>query len=372
MSSFNTVAQVSDRARALVKDSIVIDSLYAATYERAFLERAETGGLTAMLNTPSYWPETFRQTLLKLLYVWQFVDKNADRCILVDSVADIRRAKAEGKTAVILGSQQADCLENDLATISYLSRMGLKSIQLTYTMGNQIGRGCGEPEDARLTAFGRKVVQELNTFGILIDLSHVGRLTTLDAIDRSDAPCAITHSLCRAKAGHSRAKSDEEILALAKRGGVIGIMAEGPQYKKLDANGKGLQPLVSDYVDHVEHVIQLTGGVDNVGIGTDITEFITAENWKPFAGQYAWYDYPATPIDVKGMEHAGEAYLNVTEELLHRNYKDDDIKKIIGGNWLRVFDAAWKKKPATESLVKLDPYTHDQYHYPPYYPQPGY
>lgn len=372
MALFVTEADVSEHARDLVRRSTVIDSLYAASYEESLFDRCERGGLTAFLNTPSYWPENFRQTLLKLLYVYQFAGANADRCILVDTVADIRRAKAEGKTAIILGSQQADCLENDLALVAILSRLGIKSLQLTYTHGNAIGRGCGEAEDAGLSDFGRQVVRELNTFGILIDLSHVGKMTTLEAIELSDAPCAVTHAVCEALAPHMRAKSDEEIKALAARGGVIGILAEGPQYLKRDTDGRGLQPLIEDYCDHIEHVVQLTGSADNVGIGTDITEFISEENWKPFAHHYDWYEYPEIGIDVKGVEHAGEAYLNIADELLRRNYSDDDVMKILGENFLRVYEAAWRKRPITESLVKLDMSTHWRYHYPPYYPQPGY
>lgn len=152
----------------------------------------------------------------------------------------------------------------------------------------------------------------------------------------------------------------------------MGILAEGPQYLKRDASGAGLQPVISDYCDHIDHIVQLVGSADNVGIGTDITEFISEENWRPFASSYSWYAYPEIGIDVQGVEHAGEAYLNIAEELVRRDYSDEDIVKILGGNFLRLYAAAWTRKPISESLVTLDMKSHWRYHYPPYYPQPGY
>ena len=153
------------------------------------------------------------------------IQRYDDILIPVKTAADILQAKQEGKVGVILGWQNASPIENHLSRFDLFHTLGVRIIQITYNERNLLGNGCYERRDEGLTNFGIDAIKEMNRLGILIDLSHVGDHTTLEAIELSEKPVAITHANARAFVNHVRNKTDEALLLLVEKGGVIGANA---------------------------------------------------------------------------------------------------------------------------------------------------
>ena len=215
----------------------------------------------------------------------------------------------------------------------------MRIIQLTYNERNLLGNGCYERSDGGLSNFGVDAVREMNRLGILIDLSHVGDQTTLDAIEVSEKPVAITHANARALFDHPRNKTDEALQALVEKGGVVGANAFPPFLNN------GFDSTLEDYIDALDDLVERVG-IDHVGIGTDYTQNQPKEffDWL-FAQQGTKYQerplgYPDPLLHPKGME-SPEKFSNIASELLKRGYREADVVKIIGGNWLRLFQEVW-------------------------------
>ena len=266
-----------------------------------------------------------------------------DKVIIATQSADIERAKAEGKLAVIMSTQGAFCFEQDLRYISLLNRLGLKIVQLTYNQQCHIGSGAFEGNDTGLTRFGQQCIYEMNRVGMLIDLSHVGRRTSLDAIATSSDPVIFSHSSCYDVAKHTRNANDEQIKALAAKGGVICLCPHSVMCNE----DQSTWPTVDRYIDHIAHVADLVG-IDYIGIGTD--------RWKRPTLDYLmgrvefertcpnWFGkFDGNQKHVQGFNYFDE-WDNLVDHMLARGFGQADIEKVLGGNLMRVFRQVWDKK----------------------------
>jgi membrane dipeptidase len=189
---------------------------------------------------------------------------HADLISPVRIVTDIHRAKAEGKTGIILGFQNISALEDQVGYIPLFKELGVGVMQITYNTQNLVGSGCYERHHGGLSGFGYEVVAEMNRVGILCDLSHVGAVTSRDGILASKRPTAYTPILPAALKAHPRNKSNEEIRFIVEHGGFVGVTMF-PLFL-----ARGNNSTVEDYVASIDHVIRIAGE-DNVGIGTDFT-----------------------------------------------------------------------------------------------------
>jgi len=255
------------------------------------------------------------------------------------AASDIERAKRENLKAGIVTCQETLGFGKDLSLLELFCGFGLRVVQLSYNNHNLIGAGCMEPNDAGLSVFGTKFVGKLNELGIVVDTGHCGRQTTLDACRVSEKPVIASHTGAARVFGHKRAKSDEEILAIAATGGVVGIFAM-PWFIAPDPENT----TVEHYLDHIEYVIRLAG-IDHVGIGTDWpmpqTKWIAKafkELMAPSLG-FAPGDGPSVEF-VRGLMDY-RSMVNVARGLVARGYSDGDITRVLGGNWLRVFREVW-------------------------------
>lgn len=249
---------------------------------------------------------------------------------------DIRSAKREGRKAGIVSAQETEGLGNNLELLDALYSFGLRVLQLTYNKQNLIAAGCAEPSNGGVSRFGEAFIARLNTLGILVDTGHCGKQTTLDACRLSSKPVIASHTAVEALYPHMRCKSDEEMLAIAGTGGVIGIFAmpwfvhEDPRHTTLD-----------HVLDHLDYAVRLVG-VDHVGIGTDwpmsdlVWSLVYFKEHIAHRIGFAKGDGPSTET-VIGLETYSR-FGNFTRGLVARGYSDADIAKIIGGNWLRVFE----------------------------------
>ena len=249
--------------------------------------------------------------------VHQLVDENPDDLLLVLNPADLRQLRGTRKTGVFIGIEGGYAIENDLRLLRSFYRNGVRLMTLTHWTHTDWADASGDPEPTYwgLTEFGEKVVREMNQLGMIIDVSHSHDETFWDVIRLTDAPIVASHSCARALSDHHRNMSDEMLKALAKNGGVIGINFY-PEFLDVGTD-ENPTPLVDvkTVVDHIDHVVKVTGKTDFVGLGSD-------------------FDGIGSPPE--GLENVG--YMaNITEELVKRGYEDVDIKKILGGNFLRVF-----------------------------------
>jgi len=340
---------VSDRAADLHERATVVNGLVgsmsapktaAAGFTLPGVMRA--GGVTAV-NLTVTLSDGFATTCTTIAHLLNAIDAQAG-VRLVRTVEDIGAAKDEGGAGIIVGFQNSDAFEGNLALVDVLARLGLRICQLTYQRRNLAADGSGEPADAGLSLYGRALVEALNRNGVLIDLSHTASRSTREAIELSSAPVAVTHACLRRFNDVPRNKSDDEIRALAERGGVFGMNAIA---RLLSPTGGQEGATIGQFVDQIDYLVDLVG-VDHVGLGLDISEGLTPELFMErrrgfltdFPELKLGGDFPYDHYYVFGLQSMASMRL-ITETLVDRGYADDDVLKILGGNFVRLFGEVW-------------------------------
>lgn len=334
-------------ARAVVinglSGSMALPRSQDATFDLPRLMR--DGGVTATNLTVSVH-DGFAQTCTSLSHLLQAVDRQAGAGVrVIRTAADIRAAKEAGQAGIIIGFQNSDPFEGHLPYVDLFHRLGLRICQLTYQRRNLAGDGTGEPANAGLSLYGRELVGELNRLGILIDLSHTGTAGCLEAVELSTAPVAVTHSCLKSFNDVSRNTDEEVARAVARRNGVFGVNAIA---RLLSPTGRQQGATIEQYGDLVDYLVDLLG-VDHVGIGLDVNEGLTpelfAERQKGFLSDFPELrmggDFPFEHYYVFGLTSISKMRV-ITAELVRRNYSDEDVIKILGGNFLRLFEQVWK------------------------------
>ena len=319
----------------------MIDGLNVSNWNSPTVYQSlHNGGISAINATIAIF-EKYEEAMdgiarwLRILSEWE------DVLVPINTTEEILTAKSNGKTGVIFGWQNASPIENDLDRLDVFYQLGVRIIQLTYNERNLLGNGCWERTDDGLSNFGIDAVREMNRLGILIDLSHVGDRTTLDAIERSDQPVACTHANARAFVDHVRNKTTEALRLLTEKGGVVGANAFPPFLRN------GFQSTLSDYVDAIDDLVERVG-IDHVGIGTDYTQDQPSEffdlimSYQGTRFNNRRLEYPDTIVHPEGIE-TPDTFSNVAKELLQRGYGQEDITKILGGNWLRLLREVWRE-----------------------------
>ncbi|NTB97201.1 membrane dipeptidase [Agrobacterium tumefaciens] len=327
-------------AAKLHNEAIVIDGLQTCQWSRSIFEDMRAGGLTAVNVSSVIW-ENFREGIGYVSEWKRFLRENDDLIRPVRTVADIHAAKAENRTGIIIGWQNTSPLEDKLDYVEIFKDLGVGIMQLTYNTQNYSGAGYLEENDSGLTGFGREVLAEMNRVGVLCDLSHVGDKTTADVIARSQAPVCISHVLPRALRDVKRNKPDELFKACAEKGGIIGISLFAPGL------AAGNDATVEDYLDAMAYVIDLVGE-DHVGIGTDFSQERPRPGpWQLWANRdkgtaRTLTEFATVKISKpKGIERIGEVP-NITARMLARGWSETLVLKLLGQNWLRVLDTAWR------------------------------
>jgi membrane dipeptidase len=377
------VPAVSAKARAIQDSAIVIDT-HADTPQRFLdegfdigstdpndighisLDKARRGNLGAEFFSIWVDPETNQGHFAKHTFdlidsVYEQAARHPDRMMMAFSVADIERAHKEHKLAALMGIEGGHSIENDMHLLRDYYRLGVRYMTLSWSNTNEWADSSGDIDDAKvqhhngLTDFGKQVVLEMNRLGMMIDISHVADKTFWDTIATTKAPVIASHSSARALVDAPRNMTDDMLRAVAKNGGVVQVnfysgfvdqnyrnamhaqdkdqAAAIKQYvDSLTTQGKPInyieidrmtrewmakipRPPFKSLIDHIDHIAKVAG-VDHVGLGSD------------FDGVSG-----ATP---QGIDSAADLP-RITQALLDRGYSADDIKKILGGNLLRVF-----------------------------------
>jgi membrane dipeptidase len=343
-----TPTKYSKRALKVIERTLVIDMLgvlkldfeptaFASPASEEAIAQFRSSGITAFHNSIGTGGPLAQEETLEFLAAWQgYVGRNSQLFTLVGSVADLERAKADRRVAVIMGIQNSEHFH--VATdVKRFHQLGQRCSQLTYNSQNYLGTGGTDRVDGGVTDFGVEIIKAMNEVGMLIDASHCGDRTTLDAIEISAKPIAITHSNCRALNNHPRLKTDEAITKLAARGGVMGITGVRNFVRDREPT------TVEHVVDHIDHVVKLAG-IEHVGIGTDsdlngyddMPEDQRKKLMAMYKSSYAFRD----KLDTDGFDHPQKIY-DLTEALIRRGYSDDNISAVLGGNFRRLLGATW-------------------------------
>src|SRR5258708_7724588 len=332
----------------LVQRSLIIDMLgplkldfrpeaYALPLTDAEAAMFRVSGITAFHNSVGVGGPSAYDDALQFIAAWSgFAGRNSEVFSLVGRAEDIDHAKAKQKIAVIMGLQNADEFREP-KDVKAFYELGLRCAQLTYNTQNLIGSGSTERVDGGISDYGVEIIKAMNEVGMLIDVSHSGDRTTLDAIELSPKPIAFTHSNCRALNNHPRLKTDEAIRKLAAKGGVMAITGVRMFVKDKDPT------TVEDIVDHIDHVVKLAG-IEHVGIGTD-SDLMGYDHMPPdqykqlkagYKSSYAFRD----KIDTDGFNHPRKMF-DLTAALVRRGYNDSNIQAVLGGNFRRLLGSTW-------------------------------
>ena len=320
---------------ALHADAIIIDGVNPLVPTRERLVRMRDAGVTAANVTLAIHEN--QTEAARAIAAWERVLLEHDDVVRpILAVEDIRAAKREHRLGIIYGFQNVTPFEDEAGFVALFEQLGVRIVQPAYMTQNLIGAGCFEPEDGGLSAFGRDVVHELNAHGVAIDLSHCGKRTTLDVIDTSSKPVLFTHANPSRLVDNPRNKSDEELEALAAKGGVVGAVAFRSFLAPLTR-----EATLDDLLDHIDYLVELLGP-DHVALATDFTEGREEGFLDRAFGRNAPLGVtPAWPwLGPSGFETVDE-YPNVTQGLVGRGYDDETVRKILGENLMRVFETAW-------------------------------
>jgi membrane dipeptidase len=275
------------------------------------------------------------------------VDRYPNDFALALTADDIEAIHKQGKIAALMGIEGGHAIEDSLRLLRDYFALGVRYMTLTHTNTNNWADSSGDQDDPKvthhngLTDFGKQVVREMNRLGMMVDISHVSDKTFWDALEVSSAPIFASHSSAKSISNMFRNMSDDMIVAMAKKGGVIQINCiceflsqtsydfsknlfaqvstlSGPDFQKRIIESQKMVPkaTLDDLVDHIDHVVKIAG-IGAVGIGSDFAD---------------WYCTP------KGLEDVSK-FPNLTRKLLERGYSAEDIRKIYGGNVLRVMRA---------------------------------
>lgn len=316
-------------------DLIVFDGLIISNWGNEVFRAMRQGGLTAANCTCSVW-DNFRDTMLNIGQWNRMFSDYGDMITKAVSVDDIRRAKREGKTAIVLGFQNTSAFEDRIEFVELFKQQGVGIVQMTYNTQNFVGSGCYESTDSGLSDFGHDIVAEMNRVGMLCDLSHVGPKTSEDVIRVSQKPVAYSHCLPSGLKPHPRNKSDEQLRLIADHDGFVGVTMFPPFLKR------GNDSTLDDYVEAIDYIVNLVGE-DRVGFGTDFTmgygsrffEYLNRDKGTGRQLTEIWeVEFP------KGLKSIAD-FPNLTAAMQRAGWGEGKIRKIMGENWLGLLDRVW-------------------------------
>lgn len=342
----------ADYARAIVIDGLGGPSdpemkpgvLRMSARGAAELKQSGTTAVRITVGEVGNAPDAFEKMIASFGWIGNFVDINRDLLMIARSAADIRAAKAAGKVAYVLGTQDTAPIGADLDRLTLLKGLGLRNVQLTYNLRNLSGDGSLEKDDAGLSKLGRETIERIEAEKLLLDLSHGGARTIAQAAAAAKRPLTISHTGCRVLNDNPRNVGDASMKMVADKGGVVGIY----WMPFLVANGK---PTTADLVRHMAHAVNICGE-DHVGIGTDgglsalVIDEATRERQRKFYESRAAKGIAAPGEGADIFNYVAELnshmrFRMLADALSKAGWPAARIDKVLGANVLRVYGEAW-------------------------------
>lgn len=335
-------AEISERATRLFESALVWDMTLPygpgeadtdVTLPRFHRAGIDCVGLT-VITIMGWTGLGLTDAVRHIAYLNAHVRERPDRLVHARTADDILRAKREGKLALVYHFQEMEPFEGRIELISLFYELGVRCALLAYNARNRVGDGCTEPSDAGLSRFGRAVVSEMNRVGMLVDGSHSGYRTTMDAMSVSSAPFIFSHANAYAIVPHVRNIKDDQIRACAATGGVIGINGVG---EYLGPDGATTEALFA----HVDYIANLVGP-QHVGIGLDYIKDVG--NLVDLMGRFRhlWPVAEGERVPKPSAFAQPEQLLPLTELMLRRGYGEEAVQGVLGENFLRVARQVWK------------------------------
>ena len=337
-------------ARDLYRRALVLDCNLAPDLgdtlpmSPATLDIFRQSGLTAVKTTIGGYEDSFESAVSEMSLYLQAMEVHPDVFMQIRRASDFQIAKRDNKIGIIFSFEGVGMLDGKLDRIGLFRHLGVRVMQLSYNKASPFASGVlVSPPSSGLTELGHSAVEKMNQLGVAIDLSHANAKTTADVIAASARPVLVTHAGCSAVHAHPRNKTDEQLRALADKGGVIGI------YDLPYLTASPRQPEVKDYIDHMAHALEVCGE-DHVGIGSDAT--VQAFDTSPTALEGLRQQLAQRRASgVAAPEEDRPPYvigLNVPDRceviaaaLLQRGYPARVAEKVLGSNYIRTFGEIW-------------------------------
>jgi len=319
----------------------LIDGLQYSNWSREIFEQMRAGGVDCVHVTIVYW-ETTIETINNITEWYKLFRIHQDLIMPVRYAEDVNRARESNRTGIVFGFQNCSPIDNDVGLVEIFHQLGVRFMQLSYNNQSPLATGCYETVDPGITRFGKQVIAEMNRVGMTVDMSHSSERSTLEAIDISQRPIAITHANPAFFRQALRNKSDAVLQALADSGGMLGFsvypfhLKDGPHCKLVD-----FCEMVATTADIM--------GIDNLGLGTDLCQnqptsvltWMRSGRWSlemDFGeGSADDSDWPAQPAWFR----SNLDFRNISEGLTRQGFSSDEVDKIMGGNWFRFYNRSF-------------------------------
>ncbi len=320
---------------------LIIDGLQYGNRSEDIFAQMHTGGVAAVHATICYH-ENFRETVANIEQWNRWFERYPHYITPGRTADDVRRAHAEGRTAIVFGFQNCSPIEDDIGLIEIVHTLGARFMQLSYNNQSLLATGCYEDEDPGITRFGRQAITEMNRVGLVIDMSHSAERSTLEAIELSERPIAITHANPSSWHPARRNKSGDVLRALGESGGMLGFSTY-PHHLR-----NGGDCTVDEFCAMIAETADLMG-IDHIGIGSDlcqdqpdsVVEWMRVGRWSkaPDYGEGS-SDNPGFPTQ-PGWFVDNTDFDNLIDGLTAIGFGPDDTAKVMGGNWLTFFEQSF-------------------------------
>jgi membrane dipeptidase len=319
----------------------LIDNLQYANWSETIFRQMRAGGVDAVHVTIAYH-ESFREMVLNLESFNRWFERFPELIFKGTSAADVRLAQETGRTAIFFGFQNPSPIEDDIGLVEICHQLGVRFMQLTYNNQSLLATGCYEDDDTGLTRMGKQVVEEMNRIGMVVDMSHSADRSTLESIDHSSRPIAITHANPHWWHPALRNKSDEVLKALTGRGGMLGFSVY-PHHLK-----DGSACTLKNFCEMVAEAASRYGA-EHLGIGTDlcqdqpdsIVEWMRVGRWSNVIdygeGSASDAGFPPMPSWFNDNRDFGK----ISQGLLDVGFSKKEMDGIMGGNWYEFYDASF-------------------------------
>jgi membrane dipeptidase len=321
---------------------IVIDAVCPLVMDNpGYLSWYREGGVTAL--APTMGSTESARACLDRFGQWHRLLRERDDLLLVRRAADFQLAKRSARLGIYFHFQGADPIEDTLDLVDLYKALGVGMVQLTYNIKNRVGDGCEERTDSGLSRFGLRLVERLNQARVIVDCSHTGLRTSLDAIEHSQSPVVLSHSNIASVHPSPRNVPGELMDAIAASGGVMGMVGF-PGMVSSSTN-----PSLDQFIAHIDAAVERVG-IDHVGLGLDyytgqagvVSDEVALRGYQEAINAGIWTTaYPPPPHHYPEGIETPRTLPNLTGRLLGRGYSQPDIRKLLGENWLRVMRTVW-------------------------------